>query len=359
MTIYKFTANLHNSSLTKLTETHFEREGILETKEIHSSLEGDINILVRDTDDKLFVLSREYNGWFDSQRSIDFLCVDQEANLVVIEIKRTQDGGHMDLQALRYAAMVSPMKFIEAVEALSEYKNIDQVEAEGMLLGFLKRELPDEDSFGNTVRIILASADFSKEVTTTAMWLNDMGIDVRCVRMLPYKYNGEILVDIQQLVPVPEASDYQIQIGQKRRAERAEKSERSRYSNLCPTLNENQIHEKLDLIFNRESKLVKPLLVFIQHLLKANSPCSRDEIKKVLVEAGESNDVGRAGNLLSNISSALTNPSYDVLRAIITWKDLGLPQSGTPKDDYQIRPEFEYRELIQKIIDKHLAAHQG
>ena len=35
----------------------------------------------------------------------NLLCIDREANLVVVELKRTEDGGHMDLQAIRYAAM--------------------------------------------------------------------------------------------------------------------------------------------------------------------------------------------------------------------------------------------------------------
>ena len=32
-------------------------------------------------------------------------------------VVRTDDGGHMELQALRYAAMVSTMTFTQAVEA--------------------------------------------------------------------------------------------------------------------------------------------------------------------------------------------------------------------------------------------------
>lgn len=42
--------------------------------------------------------------------------VDDNANLVVIELKRDDDGGHMELQAIRYAAMVSGMTFSRAVD---------------------------------------------------------------------------------------------------------------------------------------------------------------------------------------------------------------------------------------------------
>jgi RecB family endonuclease NucS len=44
------------------------------------------------------------------------LALDRAGHLVVIELKRTDDGGHMELQALRYAAMVSSMGY-EEVEA--------------------------------------------------------------------------------------------------------------------------------------------------------------------------------------------------------------------------------------------------
>jgi len=62
------------------------------------------------------VVSEEFGDWEDSRRRIDLLGIDKAANLVVIELKRTEDGGHMELQAIRYAAMVSKMTFDRLVE---------------------------------------------------------------------------------------------------------------------------------------------------------------------------------------------------------------------------------------------------
>src|SRR5206468_2762142 len=52
------------------------------------------------------------------------------------------------------------------------------------------------------------------------MWLNEHGLDIRCVRMLPYQDNGRVLVDVQQVIPLPEAAAYQVQVREKSRKER-------------------------------------------------------------------------------------------------------------------------------------------
>ena len=52
------------------------------------------------------------------------------------------------------------------------------------------------------------SAEFSKELTTSVIWLNECGLDIECVRIKPYSDNGRILADIQQIIPLPEAEDY-------------------------------------------------------------------------------------------------------------------------------------------------------
>jgi hypothetical protein len=48
------------------------------------------------------------------------------------------------------------------------------------------------------------------------MWLNEKGLDIRCVRLKPYNLDGRTLVDVQQIIPLPEANEYQIQFREKK-----------------------------------------------------------------------------------------------------------------------------------------------
>jgi Domain of unknown function (DUF4268) len=94
-------------------------------------------------------------------------------------------------------------------------------------VSFLQWSQPDDDRFATEVRIVLASADFSKELTTSVLLLNEQGLDIRCVRLKPYRdADGTVLIDVQQLIPLPEATDYQTQIKAKEQAGRAERAQR-------------------------------------------------------------------------------------------------------------------------------------
>jgi len=179
------------------------------------------------------VIAEEFSDWQDSSHRIDLLCLDTDANLVVVELKRMSDGGHMELQAIRYAAMVSAMTFDQAVDAYARFRAAngkgatDHDVARSEILAFLNWPEPLEDDFAKDTRVILASADFGKELTTSVMWLRERQIDIRCVRLKPYRLDdGRLLMDIQQLILLPEAAEFQTQIGAKRQAERKERVER-------------------------------------------------------------------------------------------------------------------------------------
>ena len=168
------------------------------------------------------VVSEEFGGWEDSKRRIDLLGVDRDANLVVIELKRTEDGGHMELQAIRYAAMVSKMTFEKVIDVFAQYLASQERKDDprGMLLDFLGWDTADEDRFGQDVRIVLASAEFSRELTSAVLWLNEHGLDIRCVRLRPHTDGTRVFLDVQQVLPLPEASEYFVSLREKKAEER-------------------------------------------------------------------------------------------------------------------------------------------
>jgi hypothetical protein len=215
MPIYEFAA----SGIAALAATTFSAMNLHERRDLQRLLRESVDVISPDT----LVISEEFGEFEDSKRRIDLLGIDRDANLVVIELKRTEDGGHMELQAIRYASMVSTMTFDAAVSELGKFLKrqgkTDQDPRE-TILEFLSWDAPDEDEFAQDVRIVLASAEFSKEITSSVLWLNDHGVDIRCVRLKPYNLENRLLVDIQQIIPLPEAAEFQVQIRDKLRKER-------------------------------------------------------------------------------------------------------------------------------------------
>jgi len=219
MAIYQIT----NNHFSKINETTFLEEGIKERSDLQRLLRNQIDVISPDT----LVIAEEFGEWEDSKRRIDLLGLDKQANLVVIELKRTEDGGHMELQAIRYAAMVSALTFDQVVDIFGRYlESINSdIDPKEKILEFLEWDEPDEDSFAQEVKIVLASAKFSKELTTSVIWLNNYGLDIKCIRIQPYNDDGKVYIDVQQVIPLPEAEDYQVQIRNKSRLEKISRTQ--------------------------------------------------------------------------------------------------------------------------------------
>jgi hypothetical protein len=216
--------------LVLLQPTGFSAHGLRERGDLQRLLRDQVEVIAPD----VLVISEEFGGWEDSKRRIDLLGIDREANLVVIELKRTEDGGHMELQAIRYAAMVSKMTFDKVADVFAGHLAAHgrQESAREMLLEFLGWETPDEERFAQDVRIVLASAEFSRELTSAVLWLNEHGLDIRCVRLRPHTDGTRVFVDVQQILPLPEASEYFVNLREKKAEERQARRRESQWSGL-------------------------------------------------------------------------------------------------------------------------------
>lgn len=204
MSLFRIAPN----KLEPVARTSFAVENLLERKDLQRLLRTDISPL----GDDLMVVAEEYGEWEDSNRRIDLLCLSKDATLVVVEIKRTDDGGHMELQAIRYAAMVSSMTLEQVIRAHARFRGGDEQAARAAVLSFLQLESTDEAELTGEVRIVLVSADFSTEVTTAVLWLNKHDLDITCVRLRPHKLGNEVLIDATQIIPLPEAAEYEVKV---------------------------------------------------------------------------------------------------------------------------------------------------
>jgi hypothetical protein len=203
---------LTREHLSRVDVQTFSAAGVRERADLQRLLRANVEVISPNT----MVVAEEFGEFEGSRRRIDLLAIDTDANIVVIELKRDETGAHMELQALRYAAFVSTMNFDQVVDAYCRFAKVDAEQARDEILRFLDWEQSDVRPFGQEVRIVLAAADFSSELMSTVVWLNErwrMGI--RCVRLRPYQIGERLFVDVEQLIPLPEAADFQVRVREK------------------------------------------------------------------------------------------------------------------------------------------------
>ena len=173
----------------------------------------------------LLIIQKEFDGFEDTRERLDVLALDKEGRLVVVENKLDDSGRDVVWQALKYVAYCSSLKKAEIVDIYQKY--LDRwskgANAATNLCEFL--EIDDLDgtvlNAGNEQRLMLVAANFRKEVTSTVLWLIGHGIRVQCFRVVPYGFEQELLIDLQQIIPTPEAADYMIGMAAKESEEKS------------------------------------------------------------------------------------------------------------------------------------------
>lgn len=247
MALFAYQDNLTDAK--PLQALDLNKEGVMESQ-LQELLAAQLQALSPDPETPLMVISREYGSWLDSARRIDVLAIEPTedgARLVVVELKRTKDGGHAELQALRYAAMLSTHTFDNVIDALYAYRQktdalVSREATQTELLNFLGKTDAAEVNLSSMPRIMLIAQDFSTEITTTVMWLLEhTELDISCytVALYPYGEGGKAL-HFDLLLPLKEQTDYLVKVRNKNVAEaQQQKAAAQRQQRTC-TILENQ-----------------------------------------------------------------------------------------------------------------------
>src|SRR5690606_21566989 len=170
--------------------------------------------------EELLIIQKEFADFDDTRERLDLLALDKQGDLVIIENKLDDSGRDATWQALKYASYCSSLSKWQIKDIFQSYLNINGNEgnSEEIITEFLEMENFDELVLNENQRIVLVAGGFRKEVTSTVMYLlTKYNLQIQCFKAIPYKFGEQILVDFQQIIPVPEAREFTIRMAEKSR----------------------------------------------------------------------------------------------------------------------------------------------
>lgn len=253
--------------ITKLEEVRFSELGITERNHLQEWLANQPDALGED----LLVIQKEFAGFDDTKERLDLLALDKDGNLVIIENKLDDSGRNVVWQSLKYASYCSTLSKTSIAEIYQQYLDREGVKAKAQerISDFLGQEDFGEIvlNVGTDQRLIMVAAQFRKEVTSTVLWLLKHEVKVECFKATPFKMGEEIFLNLEQIIPLPEAEELMIGIAEKEKEEHA--SERGQVTRH--TLRTEFWHQTLEAFEKAGVRLYENVSPSRDHWLNAGS----------------------------------------------------------------------------------------
>lgn len=205
-----FRVDRSQNRLSRLVQKRFSELNLRERDHLQEWLANQPDAL----GEELLIIQKEFDGFDETRERLDLLAIDKDGNLVVIENKLDDSGRDVTWQALKYTAYVSGLTKTQIVDIYQQY--LDRCCGGGnaavRLCEFMEVEDLGEIQLnpGNDQRMIFIAANFRREVTATVLWLLSRGIKAQCFKVTPFMLEEELILDIQQIIPTPEAADFMI-----------------------------------------------------------------------------------------------------------------------------------------------------
>ena len=225
-----FRVDLSQNRLSRLSQKRFADLNLRERDHLQEWVANQPDAL----GEELLIIQKEFDGFDETRERLDLLALDKDGSLVVIENKLDDSGRDVTWQALKYTAYVSGLTKMQIVDIYQLY--LDRYCGGGnaavMICEFMEVEELEEIVLnpGNDQRMIFIAANFRREVTATVLWLLSRGIRAQCFKVTPFTFGEELMIDIQQIIPTPEAADFMIGMSSKENEEKAvQDTQKKRY----------------------------------------------------------------------------------------------------------------------------------
>ncbi len=203
-------------SLIKTEKCTFKSLNLKERQDLQEWIAKEPSSLGED----LLIIQKEFDGFADTRERLDLLALDKNGNLVIIENKLDDSGKDVTWQAIKYASYCSSLSKQQVIEIFQKYLGGTTSAIEALQDFFDGREIDDiKINQGNSQRIILVAANFHKEVTSSVLWLQNFNLRIKCIKVTPFKYKDQVIMQFDQIIPIEDTEDYQIKIANKEQEE--------------------------------------------------------------------------------------------------------------------------------------------
>lgn len=163
----------------------------------------------------IMIITMEFDQWQSSYGKaadrLDVLGLHKSGELVVAELKRDKAPDTVEMQAIKYGAMVSRFTAETLAEQHARFLS-------------LRGAPTDEDAAGDRLaafaditsetlrrpRLVLVASAYPPTTVATAVWLREMGVDITLMQYRAYRTGQEIAISVSQLYPVPSVEDFTI-----------------------------------------------------------------------------------------------------------------------------------------------------
>lgn len=205
----------HQNRIHQLKETSFSELGLRERDHLQEWIAN----YPQSLGEELLIIQKEFAGFSDTRERLDLLAVDKQGNLVIIENKLDDSGRDVLWQSQKYASYCSSLSKSQILKIYQEYldRYATDENAEENLSEFFDGNDIEEIQLnqGNTQRVIMVAANFRKEVTSTVLWLLNYKLRIQCFKVTPHRLGDQILLNVEQVIPLREAEEYAIGIAEK------------------------------------------------------------------------------------------------------------------------------------------------
>ncbi|WP_410678243.1 DUF4268 domain-containing protein [Avibacterium paragallinarum] len=340
-----------SKKLEEISKTTFLEESLKERYDLQEWIDDNPKVLWSALGEEILIIQKEFSDFDKTKERLDLLAIDKNGNLVLIENKLDDSGRDVTWQALKYVSYCSKINKEEIINIYQEYLDKkypnQNKNAITELCEFFKREFEEfEDislNLGFNQRIILIAKEFRPEVTSTVLWLRAKNIDVQCIKFVPYKLDdSKIIIDVDKIIPIPEAEDYMIRLSQKGIEETTRSSNMNKkkeiYSEYWDKLLDSCKKEKLDLFQNRTTS--KDSWISVGSAVRYKFAISNSSVRVELYIYGKEKQDNK------KIFDLLIQDKVDIEN------ELGLKLSWERSDDYIASRIFITNDEIFKLDNK-------